>query len=215
MLSYETTSEMVWNGHHYFGGNEIKLLTHIQKAKVIKSHYATRSASEKRRSAWKSCVSKFLRNSLLLQSITDSTYTRIFQCDTRNTKTLFVSVFLHHRFVYCLKFSLPDRIFSEKKRLKSRTWSEFSIKVMRDKKHKNVSCDNLSYTLTMMIIKQFMWKTSSCDLSEVMKWKFSVEWERKSFSPRDVTILFESVFPQWKVFLFFRKNWIRHQSCSD
>lgn len=124
-----------------------------------------------------------------------------------NTKTLFVSVFLHHRFVYCLKFSLPDRIFSEKKRLKSRMWSEFSIKVMRDKKHKNVRCDNLSYTLTMMIIKQFIWKTSSCDLSEVMKWKFSVEWEEKSFSPRDVTILFESVFPQWKKgFLFIRKK---------
>lgn len=85
---------------------------------------ATRSASEKRRNALKSCVSEFLRNSLLLQSIIDTTYTRIFQRDIRkHRKETLVSVFIHHRFVYCLKFSQRDRIFSGRKRLRNRTKS--------------------------------------------------------------------------------------------
>lgn len=165
--SYTVVRSLIkWYGNHscrrwqsllcpIITNNQKELFTHNQRTKVIKSNYASRSASEKRRRALKSCVSKFLRNSHLLQSITDSTYLHAdFPMWYSETQKRFsclcffiIDLFIVLSFLYVIGFSLHREAEKFKR-------SELTIKVMRDKKHKRMSSDNLCYTLTMMIMNQ-------------------------------------------------------------
>jgi hypothetical protein len=93
-------------------------------------------------------VSKFLRNSLLLQYITDWTYTPLFTNKTHEKKPSFVSVFfwkIIDLFIVLAFLSLCVIEFSQMKKdsRNSHRWRRIGFttkqKVMRDKKHRNVS----------------------------------------------------------------------------
>lgn len=96
-------------------------LTHRQIEAAMSVHYSLLHCRQvKRDGALKNQCVEILTKVSLLHSITDSTYTRIFQCAIRkHRKVTLAAVFSSFPFVYCLESSLRDRIFLRSHKKKS------------------------------------------------------------------------------------------------
>lgn len=135
-------------------------LTHRQNVPVTSVHYTLLHFRLVKRDG--TFYKSMCRNSyefFLLHSITDTTYTRIFQCAIRkHRKATLLLVFSSFTFVYCLEFPLRDRIFlwsREKKQadkwVRFKSWTIGQCVIRNIKSPGVCCCDNLARTLAIIV----------------------------------------------------------------